>query len=329
VEPGYGKIKFSGLLQAWYSSGNQGVRDSFRIRRAELKFTGDITPQIKWTLMIDPAKSLALNNTYTTVNGAKVVADTSVNQAGRILQEAFIAYDIRKDMRLSAGQFKLPLSMEGLQSSGALDTIERALFASDRGRGGSYGDIRDVGAMLSGTLAKQVDYQVGMFNGSGESQNDVDKNDQKAFIGRVVFRPAVIKGLQFGGSGAWGRGVRSENPRHDRLGAEIRYSRDKFTFKSEVMRGADADFNRIGYYVHVGYKINPRLESIFRVDSWDPDRRHDSNASNVGERDYVMGLNYLMADNHAKFQLNYVRKTFANGIVPSRNLVLLGLQTSW
>lgn len=329
VEPGYGKIKFGGLLQGWYSSGNQSVRDSFRIRRAELKFTGDITPQIKWTVMIDPAKSLALNNSYTTVSGTKVVADTSVNQAGRILQEAFIAYDVHKDMRLSIGQFKLPLSMEGLQSSSALDTVERALFASDRGRGGSYGDIRDVGAMLSGAVNKQIDYQVGMFNGSGESQNDVDKNDQKAVIGRLVFRPSMIRGLQIGGSGAWGRSIRSENPRHDRLGAEVRYSRDKFTFKSEVMRGSDAELNRIGYYAHVGYRVNGRLEPVFRVDFWDPDRRHETNAGNVAERDFVTGLNYLLAENHAKLQLNYIRKTFTNGLVPSRNLLLLGLQTSW
>jgi len=329
VEPGYGKIKFSGLLQGWYTSGNQGVRDSFRLRRAELKFTGDITPQIKWTVMIDPAKSLALNNTYTTVAGTRVVADTSVNQAGRILQEAFIAYELKPNMRLWVGQFKLPLSMEGLQSSGALDTVERAMFASDRGRGGSYGDIRDLGAMLSGTVNKQIDYQVGMFNGSGESQNDVDKGDQKAVIGRLVFRPAAIRGLQFGGSGAWGRGVRAENPRHDRLGAEVRYSRDKFTFKSEVMRGSDADLNRIGYYAHVGYRATGRIEPVFRVDFWDPDRRHESNASNVAERDFVTGFNYLLAENHAKLQLNYVRKTFPSGIVPSRNLVLFGLQTSW
>lgn len=329
VEPGYGKIKFSGLLQGWYTSGNGGVKDSFRIRRAELKFTGDITSQIKWTVMIDPAKSLALNNTYTTVAGTKVLADTSVNQAGRMLQEAFISYELKPNMRLWVGQFKLPLSMEGLQSSGALDTIERAMFASDRGRGGSYGDIRDLGAMLSGTLHKQIDYQIGMFNGSGESQNDVDKGDQKAVIGRLVFRPAAVRGLQFGGSGAWGRGVRAENPRHDRLGAEVRYSRDKFTFKSEVMRGADADLKRIGYYAHVGYRATGRLEPVLRVDFWDPDRRRETNASNVSERDFVTGFNYLLAENHAKLQLNYVRKTFANGIVPSRNLITLGLQTSW
>jgi hypothetical protein len=109
----------------------------------------------------------------------------------------------------------------------------------------------------------------------------------------------------------------------------VRYSRDKFTFKSEVMRGADADLNRIGYYVHFGYRINGRLEPVFRVDSWDPDRRHESTAANVSERDFVAGFNYLLSENHAKLQLNYVRKTFAHGIVPSRNLMLLGLQTSW
>ena len=124
-------------------------------------------------------------------------------------------------------------------------------------------------------------------------------------------------------------GVRAENPRHDRLGAEVRYSRDKFTFKAELMRGSDADLHRLGYYAHVGYRMSGRIEPVLRVDFWDPDRRRETNASNVAERDYVTGFNYLLAEGHAKLQLNYVRKTFANGIAPSRNLITLGLQTSW
>src|SRR5258705_3088371 len=63
VEVGIGKIKFNGLLQTWFLAGNGGLTDTFRIRRAELKFTGEISPHFKWTVMIDPAKYLTLNNT--------------------------------------------------------------------------------------------------------------------------------------------------------------------------------------------------------------------------------------------------------------------------
>jgi phosphate-selective porin len=329
VEAGYGKIKFNGLLQGWFSTGNGGFSDTFRLRRAELKFSGQITPKAKWTVMIDPAKALSLNNTYTTINGTRVVADTSVNQASRILQDAFITLDYIKKIHIDVGQFKVPLSLEGLQSSATLETVERAMFASDRARGGTFGDIRDLGVMIRGGFNKHVDYQLGFFNGSGENQNDVDRNDQKAVIGRFVVRPSFVRGLQIGASGAWGNGQRADRPRRDRLGAELLFTRDRFTFKSEVMGGTDANLHRLGYYTHFGYRIKPKLEAIFRFDSWDPDRRLETNASNVTERDYITGFNYFITENKVKLQFNYLRKTFANGIVPSRNLVLVNLQTSW
>ena len=328
VEVGIGKIKFNGLLQTWFLAGNGGLTDTFRIRRAELKFTGEISPHFKWTVMIDPAKSLSLSNTFTTVSGTTVLKDTSVNQASRILQDAFITLSYFKRANINAGQFKIPLSLEGLQSSGQLDT-ERALFASDRARGGTFGDIRDIGIMLYGPLSKEVDYQIGVFNGSGESQNDLDKNDQKAVAGRLVVRPSFIRGLQLGGSGVWGNGQRADRPRRDRLGAESMFVRGPITLKGELMTGSDGAVHRRGYYGHFGYKFDPKFQGIFRVDTWDPDISRENNAASATERDYVAGFNYFIREKYFKLQFNYLRKTFANGLIPSRNVLLLNLQTWW
>lgn len=328
VEVGIGKIKFNGLLQTWFVGGNGGVIDTFRIRRAELKFTGEISPHFKWTLMIDPAKSLSLNNTFTTVAGTSVVKDTSVNQASRILQDAFITLSYLKRANVNVGQFKVPLSLEGLQSSTQLDT-ERALFASDRARGGTFGDIRDVGIMVYGPLSKAVDYQVGIFNGSGESQNDLDKNDQKALAGRLVVRPPVIRGLQLGGSGVWGNGQRADRPRRDRLGAESLFVRGPVTLKGELMTGSDGPIHRRGYYGHFAYLFDPKVQGVFRVDTWDPDIARETNGANALERDYVAGFNYFIRERYFKLQFNYLRKTFPSGLVHSRNVLLLNLQTWW
>jgi hypothetical protein len=195
VESGFGSLRFDGLLQGWYAAGNGGFHDTFRLRRSELKFSGEITPQVKWGVMLDLAKGLSVNNSYTTINGTKVLSDTSVNQASRILQDLYITLDYIKNVHVDVGQFKIPLSLEGLQSSATLETVERTMFIADRARGGSYGDVRDFGVMIRGPIGKQVDYQLGLFNGSSENQNDVDKNDQKAVIGRLVVRPPFIKGL--------------------------------------------------------------------------------------------------------------------------------------
>lgn len=328
VESGFGKIKFNGLIQGWYTAGN-GVKNSLRFRRAEMKFTGQINPKVKWTLMIDPAKALSVNTTSTTINGTPVLTSVSPNQSSRILQDLFITLNYLKNVTVDFGQYKIPLSQEGLQSSGALDTVERALFMSDKSRGGSLGDIRDIGIQFSGPIGKNFDYRIGVFNGTGENQNIADTNQEKAVIGRFVVRPPFVKGLTVGVSGAWSNYDRVTNARRDRFGGDLVYINKKVKFKAEVMGGVDGDIHRLGYYTHFGYRITPKFEAIFRVDGFDPDRRRETNASNVTELDYVGGFNYYITENNFKFQFNYIRKTFNNGIQSPKNLFLANLQTSW
>jgi Phosphate-selective porin O and P len=328
VEAGFGKIRFTGLIQSWYSAGTD-TKNTFRFRRLEMKFTGQILPKVKWTLMIDPAKALNVNTTSATVGGVPVITSVSPNQSSRILQEAYITLNYIKDVNIDIGQYKIPLSQEALQSSSALDTVERALFLSDRSRGGGLADNRDFGIQFSGLLGKNVNYQIGVFNGTGENQNISDTNQQKAVVGRFIFRPAFFKGLQVGTSGAWSNSDRITNPKRDRLGGELLYSNSKFKFKTEVMGGIDGEIHRLGFYTHFGYKITPRFEAIFRIDGFDPDRRRETNSSNVSEIDYVGGFNYYITDHNVKFQFNYIHKTFNNGIQSSKNLFLANLQTAW
>lgn len=329
IETGYGKIKFNGLLQGWFAGGNANFSDTFRVRRAELKFTGEISSRARWTVMVDPTKSLSINNSYTTIGETNVIRDSTINQGSRLLQDAFITIDASRNVKLNVGQFKVPLGLEGGQSSAALETVERAMFLSDRSRGGNYGDVRDIGVMAYGPLGGQVNYQVGVFNGSGDNQNDLDKNDHKAVVGRLLIRPSFMKGLQVGGSGAWGNGAQANRPRRDRLGTELLYVNHNFMLKSELMSGKDGELHRLGYYTHVGYKIHPQLETVFRFDVWDPDRRFETNATNIMERDFITGLNYCITENNVKLQMNYLRKTYAAHLLPSRNLFLVNLQTSW
>ena len=329
VETGLGKVKFTGLVQGWFAAGDAGFANTFRIRRAELRFSGEVMPDVKWSVMFDPAKVFSLNTTTTSINGTPVIRTVSVNQTSRVFQEAYITLSHFKHANVQFGQFKEPLSQEGLQPTATLDTIERALFMSDRARGGTYGDIRDVGAEVFGPIGKQVDYQVGVFNGSSESQNDVDANNEKAFVGRMVFHPTGFKGFQIGTSGLWAPNSGILNPQHQRLGFESLYQRNKLRLKSEFMMGIDGDIHRRGYYAHAGYRFAPKFEGIFRYDTFDPDIRRDNTAATVTERDFITGFNYYIKENNFKIQLNYTRKTFANSVTPSRDLFIVNLQTAW
>lgn len=132
-------IKTSGLLQVWYSqmldsnlrlnlSGTPYYspradfkENTFAIRRAEIKFSGEIVKGVKWSLMIDP-----------------------VNQPGSPLQDLDLTYDFGNGLELSVGQYKInSQTLEGLTSSADLMFAERSQI------GARIGDKRDRGAKLA------------------------------------------------------------------------------------------------------------------------------------------------------------------------------------
>lgn len=327
VESGYGTLKFDGLLQGWYVGGGDGVTNTFRLRRSELKLSGQITPKAGFTIMIDPSKALSLVSKTNSTTGD--LSSVTVNQNSRILQDAFLTLTYIPHARIDFGQQKVPLSLEGLQSSAKLDTVERALFMSDRTRNGSFGDIRDFGIMVSGPVTRFVDYQAGVFNGSGENQNQVSSFDQKSMIGRLVFKP--FSGFSVGGSGALGYGLTNSTtrPRRDRMGLEAQYLHGPLTLRSEYMQGKDGVFTRTGYYGHIGYKVTKKIEPILRFDDYDPDVTKDTDKTNARERDYIAGFNYFIDNHYWKVQTDYLRKTFAKDILPQQNVIETNLQLSW
>lgn len=309
MEVGTGKVKFSGTVQAWYVGGGEAVTSTFRVRRAELKFAGELTPAAHWTLMVDPSKALKVSN------GA-------VSQSTSLLQDAHATLKLG-GFSLDAGQFKLPLSREGFtQSSSKIETVERALFISD----GKYGLVRDLGFMLSGPLVRGVSFHLGAFNGAGEMQNTPDTNDDKVVAGRVEVQTPV-RGLSLGSSGAWGGEVSESNVRHDRLGGDVAFVRGPVTVRAEVMRGRDAAVERLGYYGLAAYRVG-QLELVGRYDAWDRDTASETAAADALERHYVAGVNYFVVGTASKLQATYAHRTFG-GVAPSSGMLLVNVQMAW
>lgn len=298
-------VTFAGLFQGWFTADDGAASNTFRIRRAELRFTGNVVRGVGWTVMIDPAKSLSQTS------GA-------VNQASRVFQDGYLTLPLRGGVTLTAGQYKIPLTMEGPAPSNTIETVDRALFASDRTRGGNFGDVRDIGIMAKGTLQSRYDYQLGVFNGLGDTQNDVDRNDRKAVIGRFVAR--LGGGLQVGASGG-------REGERDRIGAEALFVRGPLKLKSELIKGREDAFHRRGGYVLAAYQLTRRLEAVGRFDTWDPDTSRDTDAASALERDYVAGLNLRPRDG-LRLQANAVHKTFRGG-TKARTLLLINLETAW
>lgn len=331
VTSGFGEVTFGGLLQVWYQENAPDVDRTFRIRRTELRLSGTLPRRARWTVMIDPSRALRLSRDSTIVNDSIVVPTADVNQLSRIFQDAYISMDFGPSFSVDAGQRKVPLSLEGLQSAAELRTVERALMFS----AGDLGDVRDIGVMAYGRITPQVDYQVGVFNGLGENQNNVAAKDALAVAARVVVRPGM-PGLQLGASGgvngrldADERRSRPFGPR-DRLGVDAYFQRGRWTAQSELMAGRDDEQTRLGTYALAAYQITPIIEGVARVDFFDPKSSGDDDPSAAYEQlDFLLGANVYVLENRLKFQANAVASTFGDEGPDSRLTLLLNFQASW
>lgn len=300
IHVGQGTLKVGGLFQGWALwDGNDN--DRFRIRRTELKFSGDILgdEQFKYTIMIDPSQ---------------VQED---NTRRSVLQDAFFTIDhlpFLPHHKIDLGQYKLPLLEEGLRSSAKLDFAERSFI------GRTFGDQRDIGAMVTGDWPA-LTYQAGIFNGSG--QNQADANDQKDLAARLVLRPfkalesvtdlPELGQLEVGAAG-YLRPDRGATREKKRVGYEARYDYDRLSLKAEYAFGqgtagsnATAENSTLanGWYAQAGYFLVPeKLQLAARVDHFDPNEQ----VAEDRETDFTLGLNYLIAKHNAKAQLNWVHK---------------------
>lgn len=333
-------VTVSGLLQVhgtgFFSQDSAFPRqaDSFRLRRGELRVTApQITDRISGTIMIDPAKALSNNPFTVPAVGASVTP--AINQSTTVFQELQLSYLLHKAKRgnhyFDIGQFKLPIGYEGdLNSSGQLQAVERALMFQARDPfGGAAGDIRDTGAELRGTF-DQFDYRLGVFNGLGERQNTTAAGDPKALVGRLVFKPRAVNGLQVGVSGGTGdtRNIPASGSqaKRDVFNLFSVYKRKKVTFQAEYLDGkaqtiaaapgATRDIK--GYYGSFGYLFTPRLEGVARYEYFDFDRDlvgAPGASSDASVKDLILGVNYYIKGHNAKIQANIVRRNGGAGLV--------------
>jgi len=281
VESGIGKTKVSGLLQMHYTYDNSTTpRDTFRFRRAEVKLTGEIKPEILWTVTIDPAQ---VNEDVTRKSP---------------MQDTLITLKHCKHVTMDIGQFKVPFGMEGLDSSARLDFAERAALSSSF----KWSEGRDLGLMLRSDLklgGVKVMPFLGVFNGDG--QNRSDTNNTKDFAAKVVVMPSPD--LQIGISNYSGKtGAAAAENSH--VGGELRYILNPISLYGEYATGKAGTTNKLTYYASAAYKINDIFNVAARYDYYDA----NSDTSGNALTDISTGINYII-DGLTKIQLNYVLRS--------------------
>jgi hypothetical protein len=312
--PGY--FQPGALLQAWVFSAHtehEPTNTMFRLRRAEIKVRGEVAPgQISYYLGVDFAKTIPFGSTEVPVTGQRPIPTTpgtvTVQQPGTDrspLQDFWITYT-SDYADFSVGQFKIPVSLEALQSSSRLLFPERSLVTREDG------DRRDLGIRIEKKLGTRFYYYAGLFNGSGANTPDNDRKKDLAL--RLEYYP--IPGLTVGGV-IYGT-VGTDQFVRDFYEADLRYEGYGFTFQGEYIYDRTGPRNRRlngqGAYTALAYMIANRLQPVARVGFLDTNLDRlplspTSPANQLGTLAHVeAGLNYfvdprLAANHDAKLTL--------------------------
>lgn len=275
-------------------------RGTFRIRRAKTELTGWIWHKdLTYELQLSWAGPEPGNSTQTP------------------LEDAILTWHVggRESLRISAGQFKVPLGRQEMTSSGYLQFIDRDLLSVEFTRG------RDIGIMADGHLrGGRLQYMAGVFNGNPASRagNENEKYQYNARItwnpwGPVLYRegdfeskdrPLLAVGAQFEHNDRHGTSERVNDFRTTILGADVvlKY-RGASLFAEYFGRHRDLEvgpsYRSDGWHAQAGYfLVKGRLEAAARHARFDPGpAAEDGDVKETG-----LALNYFVRKHTLKVQ---------------------------
>ena len=330
-----GWVQVGALLQGWFdtqwrsdvpSGTNRATLSTFRIRRAEIKISGDIVRDVaSFLVSFDPAATYKFSTTNYTVPGASGAAQQTITTyapPGNTTSLKLFWVTVKSPyIEASIGQFKYPISYEGQASSGELMFPERAYSSR------YFGDTYDMGIRLE----KKFDwlkYQVFLINGTG--QNQLDTNLQKDLAARLEFTP--FDGLTLGGSGLASIAERTtQATTKDKVEVFGRLNKKGFLVQGELLWGSTGATARgiertraRGRYAVVGYTIANVVQPVFRWGFLDTDHTLTAGQNSSyplyspfgiasdGVRSYEFGVNYFLQGNNFKLQAAYGYFDFHN-----------------
>ena len=331
-------FKLGGLLMydaAWYQGHDAlqgkttGYTDETGFRRVRLSAQGSVYGDWDYNVTLDVTN--ALNN----VTNADPVE----------IWQASVAYSGFRAMKIKAGQFYEPFSLEAATSSRATTFMERGLPYA-------FSPVRSVGVGIAVTPAKGLTLEAGGFTEDLSSSNNL----KRAFTGRVAYAPIDTKGrlLHFGAGAsyrvpgdstlryrarpesdlapAWFSTGTIRNVDNIVLtGLEAAAVIGPVSLQAEHVRSAvrrsdgrqqrDMD----GYYVYASWFLtgesrpyqNGRFGTIKPENpwgAWEVAVRNSAISDDSGEKlhDITLGLNWHI-NRHARLMANYVVADYENG----------------
>ncbi|MFI5139492.1 MAG: porin [Sphingobacteriales bacterium] len=307
-------LQLSGLAQIRYQGFEQtGVNDAFDLHRIRLDVRGDVTS--KWSYDI-----------YTEFGGTGVK-----------LMDAWTSYKFGDYLKFTAGQFKIPFSLESLTTDAQLEFIDRSQAVE--ALAGRSKDVisyasnqqgRDIGVQVNGSFAKSddaylFDYTFGVFNGAGYDVT-TDNNDHKDFGGRLAIHP--IKNMVIGAdfyNGLANYGTPAKNYTRNRAGFDARYVIGALSLQAEYDKGTDGIIKRDGWYGQAAYYVIPKkLQLAARYDTYDPNKTVKTDRTTV----YTGGVNYFFND-WTKIAVDYLDRREETAVQVKNNILEVQLQLTF
>src|SRR3954462_1208726 len=93
-------VETHAFLEIYYRSGDPLIKDGYRLRKADLKFSGVVSPRLRWRITFDAGKALSLNTTNAAGADSAALGAVSVDQRSRIVQDAALTYTVNRYLGL-------------------------------------------------------------------------------------------------------------------------------------------------------------------------------------------------------------------------------------
>lgn len=240
------------------------------------------------------------------------------NYLDTLFSDIFIGNTSIPHHKIIVGFSRVQTGMEGGAGAYTLPFVNRSQIAR------TFGSVRSLGAKISGNY-KYTDYSLAF---GSSSRSFVRGMPGTEFTGWVNFKPFSNVENKLGRLTV-GAGI---NSGHNRINYTVgsfyvgyKYKKLWTNFETSIANGYNggggiSSDKASGWAYTAGWKFNPHLQLIGRIDQFDPNR----NLHGDLKREYTAGLNWFIKGQTLKFVLNYIFCDNQN--IPDSHKVILSTQ---
>ncbi len=228
------------------------------------------------------------------------ITQEGTNYVDKLISDIYLVNTNIPNHQLVVGYSRVQTGVEGGASTYTLPFVARSQIARN------FGGARSLAAKLIGNY-QYVDYNFSVGSSGRYITSGLPGTE---FNGWINIKPLGEKSKKYG-KVTLGGGFNGGHNRIDYSVASVyaAYHHKKLWTNFEAgMADGYSGFNGIsaneayGYAATIGWKFNPHLQLLGRIDQFDPNK----NATNDKRREYTLGLNWFIKGQALKLMLNYV-----------------------